>query len=91
MEDITEGIIQNAIDEMDPIFDSHKIISWIMKNNPQEYTKELYRCVNAKDPIRELNRQIGSALNKFNLIQLGDQNSPNVRGSDTPNMQWKKP
>ena len=90
MTNITDTIIQSAINEMSNEFDSHDLIFWLMQKHPQEYTKDLYKNRNAEDPIRELHRKIGLKLQGTGLTKLGKLKSLNVRCSPTENVKWKK-
>ena len=51
---IDDEMLRDVCAALDPEFDSHAVISAVMQQHPQAYTRALYACVESEDPIRTL-------------------------------------
>ena len=91
MEFITDAMIDQIIDQMEPEFDTHDFLQELMRRFPQAYTHELYRFESRPDPFRVLHPLIARALSSSQrLIQQGKTGSDNIRGRVTPNESWQR-
>ena len=92
MELFKDIVFETVLERMEDQFDSHDFIFEMMRRFPQEYTKALYECRRAKDPIQTLHAKIGRKLLDFRpqIRKTRRKSSRNVRGLPSTNQYWKK-
>ena len=90
---LPDRIVLAAIEAMPSEFDSHDFIVHVMRENPQEYVRQLYAFVETKDPILQGHADIGRQLTTVPTIKkLKDERptSGNVRRGENDNQLWRK-
>ena len=88
---ITDAILEEAVAAMDHEFDTHDVITHVMRNHPQDYVEHLHSHVAMRDPIQQGHASIGRKLATFATIEKTDRpQSPNVRGTENENQGWRK-
>jgi hypothetical protein len=92
MELLRDDVFETIIDSLEDDFDSHDFIFEMMRRYPRDYTKALYECRRAKDPIQTLHAKIGRKLLDFDdrIRKTRRKASRNVRGLHSRNQYWKK-
>jgi len=87
-----DEVFETALENMSDHFDSHDFIFEMMRRFPREYTKALYECRRAKDPIQTLHGMIGRKLLEFSdrIRKTRRKSSRNVRGLPSENFFWEK-
>jgi hypothetical protein len=87
---LADQMIEQSIERMSEIFDSHALIRDLMRHWPRAYATDLHESI-GDDPIRVLHSAIGTRLLSFNIIEKTHKvDSLNVRGEMTENQEWQK-
>ena len=90
---ITDEIMAEAVRlQEDNIFDSHDFFAVIMREWPQEYTRELYEFSDMPDPFVSLHTQLAQALARLERLvsKRGKVQSVNCRGQISPCESWSR-
>jgi hypothetical protein len=89
---ITNTMLQELIDRLPRVFDSHALIFLTMQVYPQEFTRDLYLYVDAVDPILQHNAAFARRLHSIDSIEATDRKVPslNCRGETNENQEWRR-
>jgi hypothetical protein len=88
---LTNAVLADSVQAMQPVFDSHALICDLMSRYPQEYVRELHARVHLADPIKATHADIGQALLSVpGIAPTRKVDSLNVRGRVSENQEWRK-
>lgn len=93
---LTDEILRHAVESQpEDQFDSHDLIFRLMTDNPHDYVRQLYECLDHEDPFIKLHTRICRRLasQAFNtcLRQLHrKKRSKNCRGKHDECEMWER-
>ena len=94
MQYIDRQILIQAVNAQDSNrFDTHDVIQIVMRDNPQDYVRELYHHIDSSDPFKTVHGAIGRELAQMQGVvrQLYRKaGTMNVRGNISPAEEWER-
>jgi len=90
MGNISDEIVEKAINSLPDVFDTHAVIQTLMMIAPRQYAGDLC-ATSGEDPIQNLHASNGRRLLDFGVIEPTKKvSSANVRGQENKNQEWSK-